>query len=91
MPAQPASATAASNRNKPIEIIMACESSRISIGDGRYWARTSDPSLSSLSELAQPGGNPHPYAKQAPLEPARNRLSRVTTGAQLARSAPSLV
>jgi hypothetical protein len=26
MPAQPASATAASNRNDPIEIIMACES-----------------------------------------------------------------
>ena len=32
MPAQPASATAASNRNDPIEIIMACEAGRISIG-----------------------------------------------------------
>jgi hypothetical protein len=32
MPAQPVSATAASNRTKPIEIIMACEAGRISIG-----------------------------------------------------------
>jgi hypothetical protein len=34
MPAQPASATVASNRNEPIEIIMACEAGRISIGTG---------------------------------------------------------
>ena len=31
--------------SKPIEIIMACAAGRISIGDGRYWARTSDPQL----------------------------------------------
>jgi hypothetical protein len=48
MPAKPASATAVSNRNKPIEIIVACEAGRISIGDGRYWARTSDPQLVEL-------------------------------------------
>jgi hypothetical protein len=33
---------------KPIEIIMACAAGRISIGDGRYWARTSDPQLVEL-------------------------------------------
>jgi hypothetical protein len=49
MLAQPASATPASNRNDPIEIIMACEAGRISIGkSGRYWARTSDPQLVEL-------------------------------------------
>jgi hypothetical protein len=36
MPALPASAASASNRNeKPIEIIMACKAGRISIGE---WA-----------------------------------------------------
>ena len=49
MPASPASAT---NRRvetrEPIEIIMACEAGRISVGDGRYWARTSDPQLVEL-------------------------------------------
>jgi hypothetical protein len=33
---------------KPIEIIMACAAGRISVGDGRYWARTSDPQLVEL-------------------------------------------
>ncbi len=33
---------------KPIEIIRACAAGRISIGDGRYWARTSDPQLVEL-------------------------------------------
>ena len=33
---------------EPIEIIMACAAGRISIGDGRYWARTSDPQLVEL-------------------------------------------
>jgi hypothetical protein len=32
----------------PIEIIMACAAGRISIGYGRYWARTSDPQLVEL-------------------------------------------
>jgi hypothetical protein len=31
-----------------MEIIMACAAGRISIADGRYWARTSDPQLVEL-------------------------------------------
>jgi hypothetical protein len=49
MPASPASATSAGiETREPIEIIMACAAGRISIGDGRYWARTSDPQLVEL-------------------------------------------
>jgi hypothetical protein len=49
MPALPASATTAGIEDgKPSEIIMACAAGRISIGDGRYWARTSDPQLVEL-------------------------------------------
>jgi hypothetical protein len=49
MPALPASAHHTRiGKEKPIEIIMACAAGRISIGDGRYWARTSDPQLVEL-------------------------------------------
>jgi hypothetical protein len=33
---------------EPIEVIMARAAGRISIGSGRYWARTSDPQLVEL-------------------------------------------
>ena len=69
MPAQPASAIAVSNRNQPIESSWPAKAGRISIGDGRYWARTSDPQLVDSGRLfapVRPGSlNPHGYPVSA--------------------------